>query len=398
MKILQICNKVPYPPRDGGAIAMLSLSRSLAAEGHEVVILAMNTEKHHSSPDQIPAGLTSHIRFLYVNTDTRIRLVPLLFNLLFSNLPYNAIRFDLPLFRERLIEILINESFDIVQLEGLYLKPYMEVIRHYHHGKIVYRAHNIESDIWLHLAIQTKNPFKRFYFNILAHRIYRYEKDFMNQYDVLLPITDTDANTFRELGNSKPAEIIPSGIPDEDLREESTEPDPYSLFYIGALDWIPNQEGLIWFIDKVWRNIKKQQPRFTFHVAGRNAPVWIEEKCINNNIVFHGEVTDSLRFIDEHGIMIVPLFAGSGLRVKIIEAMARSKVIITTTLGAHGIKIEHGKHVLISDEATEMSNLIIQLPSNLELIYTLKKNSYLFIRDHFTDRNIVKKLLSVYQL
>src|SRR5690606_6342725 len=146
--------------------------------------------RHYIVTETIPEDLRSAIHFTNINVDTRIKPLSLLLNFLFSRLPYNATRFDNPSFMQALINKLKTEKYDIVQLEGLYLKPYIPVIRKFHSGIIAYRAHNVESEIWYKLADHTHNLLKRYYLRNLARRIDSYERDMINQYDILLAITD----------------------------------------------------------------------------------------------------------------------------------------------------------------------------------------------------------------
>jgi len=396
MKILQLCNKTPYPLYDGGAIAMLNLSKSLAVEGHRVFILAMNTSKHPTSEKIIPDQLKSLIQFSFIPVDIKIRPIKLLLNFLFSTLPYNATRFESISFRVALSDLLRNERFDVIQLEGLYLKSYLPLIRQFHHGCIAYRAHNVENEIWFRLASQTQNPIKKYYLNNLARRIRKYEKDFIDQYDILLPITGQDLEVFRQMGNTKPAEVIMTGIPEEDFLKNTSKENSNTIFFIGALDWIPNQDGLTWFIENVWKRLRTHQPAPEFHVAGRNAPDRIARICRDNGIIFHGEVADAHQFMDDYAVMVVPLFAGSGLRIKIVEAMARSKVVITTTLGAQGIGVVDKFHALLADNENEFYTCITQMLTHNENSVEMKKNSYLFAREHFDTKKIMNKLVEIY--
>lgn len=397
MKILQICNKIPYPPHDGGAIAILNISKSLISAGHEVHILAMNTAKHNISVDSIPESITSRIRITLTPVDTHIRPIKLLINFLFSSLPYNATRFDNPVFLSELSLILQHEKYDVVQLEGLYLKPYIPAIRRFHKGIIAYRAHNVESEIWYRLASQSQSILKKYYLHNLAKRVEFYERDLINKYDLLLAITDSDLKAFQHMGNSKPSEVIFTGIPEEDFSQSAGNTNTKDLFFIGALDWIPNQEGLLWFIDKVWAILKNHASKPEFYVAGRNAPAFLERKCRENGILFLGEVDNAHQFMDEHGIMIVPLFAGSGLRIKIVEAMARSKVIITTLIGAQGINLTDGKNIIIAESADDFYMAASSLLTDDQKTDEIKKNAYLFALENFSSNSIINKLIKAYR-
>jgi glycosyltransferase involved in cell wall biosynthesis len=397
MKILQICNKAPYPAKDGGAIAVLNLSEEFALTDNQVTVLAMNTSKHKSDIQSIPPYYSEKIRFVFVSVDTQINPFKLLWNYFFSTLPYNAERFIDQNFREELKILLAKQEFDIIQLEGLYLCPYIEVIRRYSNAKIVYRAHNIESEIWARLASETTNPLKRFYFSSLSRRIEKFEKEALNKYDLLVPITGRDCLKLNSMGNIKPAHVSPTGIPEGKFREPNSLYQSGSLFYIGALDWFPNQEGLSWFIDRVWIELKVKMPDLVFHVAGRNAPNWLINKCIDSKIEFHGEVSDAQLFFDSYQIMVIPLFAGSGMRIKIVEAMARSKVIVTTNIGAEGIAIENKVHAIISDTAESFVNEILQILANNDYFKKLEKNAYELARNNYCNSIISKELINFYK-
>ncbi|MBN1952486.1 MAG: glycosyltransferase [Bacteroidales bacterium] len=397
MKILQLCNKVPYPSLDGGAIAMLNMALSLAGSGNELTVLAMNTQKHRASSDNIPENLSTAIRFIYVDVDTQINPLKLVSNLLFSSQPYNAVRFLSDSFASRLKGLLKTESFDLVQLEGLYLCPYVHLIREFHSGKIAYRAHNIESDIWTGRMQAESHPLKKIYLKIISRRMLRYEKKFIDQYDILLPITAPDHEKFMAMGNTRPAHVAYTGIPENALHAPEKIRPPVSLFTIGALDWVPNQEGIRWFIEEIWPLLTPEFPDLSLHIAGRNAPEWFRKSCNIPGIVFHGEVPDAHRFMDDHDIMIVPLFTGSGLRIKIVEAMARSRAILTTPTGAKGLPSLSGKELLIGHQAADWAATIRSLLSDHEMYAGICREAFEYAKENFGDKAIIAKLLYFYR-
>jgi polysaccharide biosynthesis protein PslH len=396
MKILQLCNKAPYPPKDGGAIAMLTISESFAELGHKVTVLAMNTSKHNTDVLSIPSKYSSQIRFKFVSVDTRIRPLKLIWNFFFSVIPYNAERFIQKSFNDELKILLNDEEFDLIQIEGLYLLPYIPLIRKHSVTKIAYRAHNIENEIWERIARDTKNPFKKYYLSSLAGRIKKFEKNLLNKYDLLIPITERDFEILKQMGNYKPGTVCPAGIPATNFKNSTSVNKPKSLFYIGALDWIPNQEAICWFLDHVWERVKEKVPGISLHIAGRNSPQWLQKKCIGNNIVFHGEIDDAHDFFDSYQIMIVPLFAGSGMRLKIVEAMARSKVVITTPVGAEGLETENGKHLLIVSTPEDFVRQIIFLLENKDYFVKIEKEAFTLANEKYNSKIIAECLIKFY--
>ena len=163
MNILQVCSKSPYPPHDGGSLASYSLLRSFSRLGHTVTLLTMITPKHSLNQHEINE-LSVMVRLFTVEVDTTINHFRLLFNFVFSRLPYNAERFISPAFDNVLSLTLQNAAFEIVQLEGLYLMPYVSTIRKYSQARIVLRAHNVEHEIWSRIAEQETSLIKKFYF------------------------------------------------------------------------------------------------------------------------------------------------------------------------------------------------------------------------------------------
>lgn len=396
MKILLIANKVPYPPKDGGAIATLNLAHGLSAAGNEVTVLAMNTLKHHIDLEEIPLSLRQTARFCLVAVPAPISPAGALVNLLFSRQPYNAVRFISKVFKKELIRLLQETDFDVVQLEGLYLCPYIPLIRSHSRALISYRAHNIEHEIWARTASQARG-LKRWYVGNLAARIRRFEQYWINRYDLLVPITRRDAGQLGLMGNSRPVQVTPAGIDTEALTPDKTNLEFPSVFHIGSLEWGPNQEGLVWFLKNCWPRLSQKYPGLRFYVAGRNAPAWLIRKMELPGVVFLGEVDDAQRFMNARAIMVVPLFSGSGMRVKIIEGMALEKTIVSTPIGAEGLEVHHGRQLLIASREEEFLAAVEELVENRILFDEIGKEAGRFVRENFDNLALADSLTAFYQ-
>ncbi len=397
MKILQVTNKVPYPTKDGGAIACMNLTKGFAFLGHDVTVLAMNTEKHHVALDEIPDSVKDYARFILVNVPARISAFKALQNLLFSRQPYNAIRFITRNFGNALKQLLSDENFDVIQLEGLYVCPYIPLIRKYSKATIVYRAHNIEFEIWQRAAKMSKGLVK-FYLNNLSKRIRRFEVEHINSYDLLVPITERDGAILNELGNVKPQHVSQTGIDTSVLVPNAKNLDWNSVFHIGSMEWAPNQEGLIWFVENCWPELHQKYPDLKLYIAGRNAPAWLINKLHYPNIEFAGEVDDAYQFMNSKSIMIVPLFSGSGMRIKIIEGMALGKTIVSTEIGAEGIEVNHNENIMIASDADSFVKTISNLLDNRELCEQIGRNAIDFIHKKFDNLVAAEELIGFYKL
>lgn len=394
MNILQIANKAIAPP-DGGSLAILSLTKGYLTNDNNVHLLNIETHKHKNYP--IPKELKNNSQFKLtgVNINIKIKLFSLLLNYVFSKKPYIAQRFVSKIFTSKLLQILKKAEFDIIQFEGLYSLQYIKFVRHIFKGKIIYRPHNIEYDIWFKNAYESKFFIKKLYFKNTAKRLKKLEKKLLNTYDYIIPIADGDKNIFSELGNIKPCKVIPFGIDLKTISNPySNKEIPKSLCYIGALDWLPNQKGILWFIEHVLPLIKINNPDIEIKVAGRNAPKWLINKLNNENIVFCGQVDNAQDFLRSNGPMIIPLFSGSGMRVKIIEAMALQKTIIATKQAAEGISFTNNKNIFISNTKEEFAECIIELIRNQQLQKKVGLNAFNLIKDKYNNATLAKELIN----
>jgi len=428
MKILFLCNKSPWPPKEGAPMAMNMLIEGLLAAGHQVKVLAVNSFKYHISPGDIPDSYLEKTGLELVDVDLRIKPLHAFLNL-FSSESYHVKRFISEDFRERLIEILSANGFDIVQLETIFMCPYIETIRKFSNARVVLRAHNIEHLVWHRIAGEIKNPVKKWYISYLARTLENFEKKVVFGCDGVLAITPTDAQYFRELtlaevqnANSKvqnannkmqnvkpqhscihaflhsciPVVDLPFGVDPVNYPYHPGEVEFPSLFSLGSMNWIPNEEGTRWFLLNVWPDISKQFPALKYYLAGRGMPVWMRNLNLPNVVVL-GEVPDAALFLASKAIMIVPLFSGSGIRIKIIEGMAAGKTIISTSLGAEGIRYTNHENILIANAPCEFFDMISICIEDKTLFAKIGKQARTLIETHYLRTNLIKNLLAFYQ-
>ena len=294
MKVLQLCNKAPYPPRDGGALASWSLAQGLVENGEQVTLLFMNTSKHRVSESLIPENLENSIQYMGVRVNTDIRPLAAVWNLLFSRLPYNLCRFKSGTFSNRLEQLLSGQQFDAVIFDGLALALYLPLFQNYPGLLKLLRAHNVEHHIWEGLEQVESSLPKRWYHKHLALRMRKFEMETLRKIDALLPISRPDMEYFQKEGFPVPCHLLPFGIDPENYKpkEEKHKIIP-NLLFLGSLDWKPNIIGLQWFINEVWPSVHKIFPDILFHIAGRNPGNNSELFKNQPSINFHGEIEET---------------------------------------------------------------------------------------------------------
>ncbi len=383
MKILFICNKAPWPPKEGGPIAMNNIIEGMIDRGHRVKVLAANTNKYSVNPDEIPEDYRKKTNIEFAYLDLSIKRVAAFFNL-FTRKSYHVQRFVSKAFKKKLITILKNNTFDVVQIEMLYMSPYLETIRKFSKAKVILRAHNIEHLIWKRVAIEEQNITKKLYLRHLANTLENYEKNILDKFDGIVPITKKDALFFSKQ-TSVPVEPVSFGVNFSRIPFRKESKPEHALFHIGSMNWVPNTEGVKWFLKDVWPEVSKQFPGLKLYLAGREMPPWLIKSDIENVEVV-GEVPDAYRFMETKTISIAPLFSGSGIRIKIIESMAMGKAVISTSIGAEGINYTNGENILIADTKKDFIKAVKKLYTKKDMAFKMgQKARELVMKEHNID-------------
>lgn len=374
---------------------MMNMAEGLAKLGHTITILSMSTHKHPVK--NIPSEVLSRFNIITVPVNTKVKFLEAIINC-FCFVPYIVKRFYSRAYKKMLVSILNKNDFDVIQFEGLYLAAYHRITKKYSSALLSMRAHNIEHEIWQRI-ISKKTWLFRLPGKLFVSGLKKYEVRMLKRFDVIIPISKRDQERFLNLGVNKPMYFIPFAM---DMSEYIFNPEKKpekDVFFIGALDWMPNQEGLLWFIDFVWPGIHRENPGATFYVAGRNCPEHIRKRIDRNdlNIFFEGEVEDAYKFMSMGAVMVVPLFAGSGMRIKIVEGMAMGKTIVATSLGLEGIDAVNQKDVLLADDVKGFFDATLMAMNDEKLCKKIGNNAYNFVKDNFDIFANTSSLIDFYK-
>ncbi len=373
---------------------MNSIITGLLDAGHQVKILAVNSEKFNVKESDIPDEYKKKTGIELIDVDLSVKPTNAFLNL-FTKKSYHVERFISDDFKAKLIEVLEKEQFDIVQLEMLYMAPYVEDIRAHSKAMIVLRAHNVEHKIWERIAKETRSPLKRWYINHLTKTLKEYELNALETVDGIAAITRKDAAFFRKY-TSKPVIDIPFGVyPEEFTPKYEIEGKP-KFYHIGSMNWMPNEEGIRWFINEVLPKTVEKAPDFVYHLAGRNMPEWLT--AMNDpHVDVVGEVPDAKAFVADHDVAIVPLLSGSGIRIKIIESMAMGKTVITTRVGAEGILYDEEVNIIIAENKAKMVEAIRAINENPQIAVKIGQAARRLVEETYDNRKIIARLLMFYE-
>jgi glycosyltransferase involved in cell wall biosynthesis len=391
MRILQLCPKPPRPARDGGCLAMDAMTRGLLADGQSVRVLAICTEKHPHIPEHLDSDYITSTKYHAVDVETALNPTDALRHLIAGE-SYHIGRFNSPKFTRELENILRDEVFDVVILESLFMSSYEASIRRLSDARLVLRAHNVEHQIWRGLTQEARIGPKKWYLSKLTSQLKEYEINHLNNFDAVVPISEDDSSTFKDLGAKIPMHVSPFGMDFEKRPASSTLTSVDHVFHLGSMDWLPNIQGVQWLIEEVWPKVREQNSKVNLFLAGRNMPESIKsDSSLGIHVI--GEVENAAEFFTRNGIMTVPLLTGSGMRVKAVEGMSAGRPTVSTEIGVGGLGLVNGEHAFVANSPEEFANHILLLLASPDTASKVAQSGQAHIRNTFSNKNIISDLV-----
>ncbi len=386
LRILILTNRVPYPLHDGGALAMDALIRGYHQAGMQVSLLAMNTTRHVVNEDALASLYPELDGFDTVPVNNDVKPLKVAQNFFFSKEPEHAARFYHPAFAEKLARVLQDFKPEIVQFESPFLSSYLPLIKD---AKTVLRVHNAEYQIWERLATEQQG-IKGSYLKVLAKRMRIYEEQIWGKFDLLLPITSVDAVLISKVHPAQQMLVAPYGTSAGPALQ--VPPSFTKAYHIAAMDWLPNATAIDWLLKDIWPGIMAVVPEAEFYFGGRNMPPRFAYN-LPEGTHCAGELADVQQFIKDKQVLIVPLRSGGGIRVKILEAMAAGKLVISTTTGMQGIEAVAGIHYLEANKPDEFAQAFLVANTDKNATAAILKSAHQLIIDHYSNAAITGSIL-----
>ncbi len=228
--------------------------------------------------------------------------------------------------------------------------------------------HNVESEIWRRHAEMASNPLKRQLFRLEYAKMLRYEKAAVAKFDRVIAVSEHDRSLMSRWLDVNRIDVVPTGVDLSQFQRCGTSSSSGSplVVFVGAMDWEPNIDAVEWFSEKVWPTIANKLPDARFRIVGRNpsSPV---QRLRRQSVEVTGSVPSVIDHLAEAAVVVVPLRIGGGTRLKIYEAMAAGKAVVSTAVGVEGLQVNPGKDIWIADQPGDIANAVIRLVEDREL-------------------------------
>lgn len=407
MRILFLTQIIPYPPDAGPRVKTWHVLRYLAKRGHDVVLASFvrpDEEKHVAKVKEVCAA----VHTVPIHRSRRADIGYLLRSN-FTGRPFLIERDDLPGMRALVQRLLATETFDVVHADQLPMTQFALDVEQFKStgGKRPFTIFDAHNATWTISERMRENAswFLKPILGMETARIKRYEGMLLQQLDHTMVVIEPDRDALLQgvANGAAPALVeristIPIAVDTLDLQPIQRQPDSHNIMTLGSLNYPPNADGIRWFLNEIFPLIQQQMPQVTLTIIGKSPPADFLQAAARQpeTIEVTGYVPDLTPYMEAAALMVVPVRAGSGMRVRLLEAFARAMPTVTTTIGLEGIEAEHGQEVLVADDPTTFTETTVQLLRDRALQQHLAENGRYLAETKYDWQIVLKKMDAVY--
>lgn len=394
-RILFLAHLLPYPPDGGAKIKSYYTLKALAAVYDVTLVAFVRSEAENQYIKELRPYCVGGVQTVVIRR-SKVKNVLDATTALLTRRSFIISRDSVAEMRKAVRERLEKQRFVAVHIDHLQMAQY--ALPRKTGARLILDHHNIESIIYKRLAETTSSRLKRMYLNWEWPKLERYEVDIAKQVDYTITVTDEDAAILRAFA---PDEIkvgaVPIGVDGTYFYPVDRDPDSKTLLSIGTMYWQPNVEGMMWFYERMWPLIKQEMPEVRLHIVGNRPTQQIQSLAqADPNITVTGYVDDVRLSARDCAVFIVPLLAGSGMRVKILNALAMALPIVSTRIGAEGIGVTDGKDILLANNPENFARACVKLLRDAEMRDRMGAAGRELVEKYYSWDAIGRLLLSIY--
>lgn len=360
LRVLFVTPSFPDPPDSGGKIRTAKLLQQLR-DNMVIVLVSPLPPGNHGRAAQVAQRFCAEFHPVPDNSPRRRgwRFYARVLSRLPARYPVAVLNDYSSQLAATVRRLLASRPLDLAVCDYLQTSLNLEAV----HGRLptLLFQHNVESVIWKRHASTCAHPLLRSFWRLQSRKMERFEREACRRFDGVVAVSDLDRETFERFG-ARRVFTIPPAVDTDYFRPADEPPLPDSIVFAGAMDWLPNEDAVVFFVEHALPLITARRPAVRFTVVGRNpSPRLLRRLRNRDNVTITGPVSDVRPHVRRQAVCVVPLRIGGGTRIKIFEAMAMGKAIVSTSVGVEGLPVSHGKHLLIADTPTEFADAVVAL-------------------------------------
>lgn len=298
-------------------------------------------------------------------------------------------------FAEAIRKYAAGQHVDLWQVEWT---PYIDMLPRSANVKSLVSAHNVDSLIWQRYFETEQNPLRRTILKSQWKKFVRFEKRMLLKATRVAAVSETDAHLLRQEFGLSSVDVVENGVDVDYYCSFPSDRDPHKLLFLGSLDWRPNLDAINTLLDDILPRLRRSQPLAKLEVVGRNPPAWLTQKIAGHqDVTLHADVPDVRPFLATAGMMVVPLRIGGGSRLKILEALASSLPVVSSTIGAEGLELTPESDLQIADRPDEMVQAIMRWMSQPKLAAATARRGFEVVKNHYDWERLAQQLEAVWE-
>lgn len=382
MKILWLKSELLHPVDKGGKIRTYQMLRQLK-RGHQVTYLSLATDADPAEA-YVRAREYCH-RLVTVPWREPARFSAAFYRGLAANLasplPYAVEKYRSAAMRRAVdAELAERGDYDVVVCD--FLAPSVNLPGRLPVASVLFE-HNVEATIWRRHA-ETASGVRRAFFRSQWRKMARYEREACRRFDAVAAVSELDRDAIRDEYGVDCVLDVPTGVDHDYFRPLGGEPSPSEIVFTGSMDWMPNEDGVLWFAREVLPLVAREVPGARFTVVGRKPTAAVVELGRSDpRVTVTGRVDDIRPYVDRAAAFVVPLRVGGGTRLKIYEAMAMAKAVVSTSVGAEGLPLESGSDLLVADEPADLARAVVRLLADRDEARRMGETARELVRERF---------------
>jgi glycosyltransferase involved in cell wall biosynthesis len=389
-RILALTSRVPWPPREGHQLRSYHVLDALASQ-HEVRLLScLRNDDDPNASAPLRAKLVGFETFPIPAESSRTALAHALLQGLLTRTPFVVAKYGIPALKQRMAEL--TGHFDLIHVDML---PLMAHVPAHCMTPVVLNAHNVEYRLLEARVGVEPHVAARIYLRTQVSRLRAFEGEACRRATAVLACSDEDAGQLHRMAPATPVHVVPNGVDLENNQPGAMPRAAARMVFVGQMGWFPNRDGVEWFLAEILPRIMDVRSDARFVLVGRHEGLKVPS-ALRENVELSGFVPDVRRPVLESSVYVVPLRAGSGTRLKVLEAMALGKAIVTTHTGSEGIELVPGRDALFADDADGFAQAVLSLFDDPAEVARLGTAARLAAEKRYGWTVIGKSMLRIY--
>ena len=357
MKLLWVKAGGLLPPDIGGKIRSYNILKQLARK-HEITLFTFYAE-HPDDVHPRGADIFSKVVAVPLPLPPRRSLAEYAryASMLVAGRPFTIDKYLYPVVRRRYAELLASAAFDLIVCD--FISPAPLIDWQTPPPKILF-THNVEAQVWERHYKVVSNPVVKLACWLESRALNRVERHYAGLADHVLTVSENDRAAFARYADPGRISVIPTGVDTEYFQPAPGPQQPDTTVFTGSMAWMPNEDGVAYYVEKIFPLVRREIPEALFWAVGRQPPRRLQALA-SESVVVTGAVEDIRPYLGKAAVCVVPLRSGSGTRIKIFEAMAMGKAVVSTTMGAEGLPVSHGENIILADEPADFARQVVAL-------------------------------------